>query len=216
MELPSIITQNPILFAVLLMDGFGGVAILRNMLHPYLGNFDIALILEPMGERGLDEATRKFVLKAKGDDKPALLMMSARVEFNPLRKGFTLGKKEQGLMYTIDPSSVAFIQRTHRVYYYIKDRTLPVKVGYGVNPASPSSRGMFMLIIQKLWGQAVAATQKTNMTLPIFVAILCVVAGLGGGFSLFYALHTQLGFVPYSTPVSSSVTTSITTGTLGK
>ena len=75
-----------------------------------------------------------------------------------------------------------------------------------------------MLIIQKLWGQAVAATQKTNMTLPIFVAILCVIAGLGGGFSLFYALHTQLGFVPIGgIPAGTTTTTtsSAITGTLG-
>lgn len=198
----SFFTSNPILVVVLVMDGAMGLQLARSMLHPYVGNFDIALILQPLGD--------KTDPKAKGKlSEAAILMMANRVEFNPMREAFRVGKKSNAFTYKVDPSQVAFIQRTHRVYYYQKGLAYPVPVGYGTPARTTTSKGMDLYVAQKLWGQAVAATQKLNFSLPIMVAILCVAAGAGVAGAIFFAVHP--GFVPLT-----SIPHNSTTVTLGR
>ena len=197
----SFFTSNPILVVTLVMDVGMGAQLARSMLHPYVGNFDIALILEPL------------TVKDKKEDEPEMMMMAYRKEFNPLREEFRIGKKQDALTYRVDPAKVAFMQRYHRVYVYQVDKSYPVSVGYGMPPRPTSAKGMDVFVARKLWGQAVAATQKMNMTLPTLVAVLCVVAGLGMGFVVFYVAHVQLGFCPIGSLACTVVHT--TTATLG-
>ena len=44
----SFFTSNPILVVTLVMDVGMGAQLVRSMLHPYVGNFDIALVLQPL------------------------------------------------------------------------------------------------------------------------------------------------------------------------
>lgn len=199
-EILDIILQNPILIISLGMDVGLGVTIIKNMLHPYLGNFDIALILKPLEP----QQEEKKITEKK------MWMMTSRVEFNPDREVFRVGKGDGASSYRVDPSKVAFIQRHHRVYYYEYGKAYPLSYAYGMNTIKTTAKGMDIFIIQQLWKQAVAATQKLNFALPILVMIMCVAAGAGLGFMAFYFVHP--GFVAAGT---QPIVTTATTATFG-
>lgn len=220
-ELPVL---DPV-YIVLLVDAIGGVMIAKRILHPILGNFDIALILQPMGDdkeipppkpNMTAEEQRKYVenyLKGK------IFSMAGRIEFNPNKEAFRLGggrssimgAKSEGFTYRVDPKKVVFLQRTHRVYEYVKGLAYPVTVHYGLPERLTTSKGMDGFVALRLWRDAIDSTKRVASNVPIAIAIMCVIMGLLGGFTLFYAIHTQLGFVPYVAPVVNATTHSTAT-----
>lgn len=231
----SLIQGNPVLTVTLIMDVVLGLNILRQYLHPYLGNFDIALILQPLEPEGQEKAQqqsldqiagaktrikaaaapsgRQLVAAAtKKTDERKVWMIAGRVEFNPMKEAFRVGRGNDAFTYKVDTSKMAFIQRYHRVYYYEKGHAYPMTYSYAMNVRTTSSKGMDLFVAQKLWQQAVAATQKLNVALPIMVIIISIAAGAGLGFMIFYFAHP--GFVVAGTEVTRSVTTG-TTGTFG-
>lgn len=227
----SLIEQNPILIVTLVMDVALGANILRTWLHPYLGNFDIALILQPLEPEGqgkqqaLEEGMARtsksrpaaptgrqtVAATTKRTDEKTVWMIAGRVEFNPMKEAFRIGKGDGAFTYRVDTSKMAFIQRYHRVYYYEKGHAYPMTYSYGMNVRTTSSKGMDLFVAQKLWQQAVAATQKLSFAIPLLMVVMCIAAGVGVGFMVFYFVHP--GFVAAGT-VAKSVTTA-TTATFG-
>src|SRR5207253_2749840 len=114
-----------------------GFVILKRMLHPILGVFDIALILQPLGtdqdipkpkkDMTADEQTIYVNKYIKGK----ILTMAYRKEFPVLKEAFRIGKKDEGFTYRVIPTKVAFLQRTHRVYEYLHGLSYPINVSYG-------------------------------------------------------------------------------------
>lgn len=220
----GLIAGNPVIL-ILAIDGIFGLLIAKRALHPILGSFDIALILQPLGN---DEETIPKAKKNMTEEeqqtyidkfiKGKILTMAYRKEFPILKQAFRIGKKSDGFTYKVNPKKVAFLQRTHRVYEYLHGFAYPISISYGAPERATTSKGMDMYVAQKMWGQAIDGNRKQNFSLPIFVAVLCIVAGLGIGFALFYGFHTQLGFIPapYTAPITNSTTTVSSTASLIK
>lgn len=182
MDIPllSFFTSNPIIAVSLLIDAVMGIFIARQILHPYLGKFDIALILDPMKDTDID-------VSVKGKKKALVTIagtqyyMAGRKEFPTNADGFHFGKGANGIQYFRENGKVAFIQWTHRVYFYIAGKAYPVPIGIGVPARGTSAKGAHMFIIQQLWGQAVRALAKANSA-PMIMLIMMLVAGVALGY----------------------------------
>lgn len=172
--------SNAILLVPLVGDAIMALVIARNLLHPILGNFDIALILRPLNDN--KGRTRNY-------------MICGRIEINPKKEAFRIGKKDEGFTYRVDDSMVAFIQRTHRVFYYLEKKAYPIPYFVGAPGRNTSSKGMDLFVAQRLWQQAVAATQKLNFTLPAIMLVMCILAGVGVGGIATYLYLSQVAHV---------------------
>lgn len=105
MSIETFFQENPALLVALFADVVMGVSIVRKILHPYVGRFDIALVLEPLnsrknGKKDDDPTTDKDEqLELNGE----ILRVVSRVEFDPVKKKeFTIGKGDDAETYRIE------------------------------------------------------------------------------------------------------------------
>lgn len=176
----SFFTSNPIIAVSLLTDAVMGIFILRQILHPYLGKFDIALILDPMKDTNIDvsiKGKKKALVTIAG----AQYYMAGRKEIPTLVDEFRIGKGANAFTYRRDNSKIAFIQWTHRVFLYKKDQSFPVAVGIGQPARNTSAKGMDMFVAQELWGQGIRALARANSA-PMIMLIMMLIAGVALGY----------------------------------
>ena len=195
---------GPIILIMLIMMLVMGGITLRRVLHPYLGRYDIALILDPMKDTQIDK-TKKGKEKALITIGGAHYFMAGRKEFDPMVEDFRVGKKADAFTYRRDNSKVAFVQGTHRVFFHRKNESFPMAIGWGLPARSTSAKGMDMFVAQELWKQGIAALRSATNA-PLAMMIMAAVLGFAAAAAIFFAFHP--GYVPVGTYPSGATSTS--------
>lgn len=207
------VSIDPILLIPLVADLVMGIVIARNALHNKLGVFDIGYVIEPLGRTDegdiykvharveFNPSNKKFRLGKGKNAETYRIEGPTENEINRIRKWNEKRTKDLAKIPELPKDDKlpgpGFLQWTHRVWFFAKGKAYPISIGFGKPARLTTAKGADMYITQELHGQAVAHLRKVNQTLPIAMAILCVVAGAGIAAALFFALHP--GFVPIET-----------------
>lgn len=105
------VESNPALVVALTVDVIMGFTVAKRVLHPYLGRFDIAYLLEPLGERDANPTKGAPAEGSTVEVQGQIMMVAGRIEFNPDRKMLTFGKGKDTETYRIEKPGDAKVKK---------------------------------------------------------------------------------------------------------